>query len=91
MTQQPSEAEPTESLLRGLIAECGEMVRTQLRPGMEADDDAGIKWGYAKAVSDLVKIAAQAGEAVARLRGGGGETRHRVIVQRLSGEGAGEG
>ena len=80
MAQDTNDPETTEELLRALIAECGAMVRTQLRPGMEADADPGIKWGYAKAVGDLVKIAAQAGEAVARLRSG--VTRHHIIVQR---------
>lgn len=73
----------TEELLHGLIAECTDMIRTQLRPGMDAEADPDAKWGYANAVSNLVKIAAQAGDTVARLRGHRAETRHRIIVQRL--------
>jgi hypothetical protein len=37
MTPQKSEAGDTEALRRGLIAECGDMVRTDLRPGLKAD------------------------------------------------------
>lgn len=73
----------TEDLLHGLIAECADMIRTQLRPGMDADGDPDSKYTYARAVCDLVKIAAQAGDTVARLRGHRAETRHRIIVQRL--------
>jgi len=76
--------ETTEDLLHGLIAECADMIRTQLRPGMDADADPDSKWGYANAVSNVVKIAAQAGDTVARLRGHRAETRHRIIVQRLA-------
>ena len=76
----------TEDLLHGLIAECADMIRTQLRPGMDANPDPDSKWGYANAVSNLVKIAAQAGDTVARLRGHRAETRHRIIVQRLAEE-----
>jgi hypothetical protein len=74
----------TVDLLHGLIAECADMIRTQLRPGMDADTAADRKWGYANAVSNLVKIASQAGDTVARLRGHRAETRHRIIVQRLA-------
>lgn len=83
MTQDILPPEDTEELLRGLIAECADMVRTQLRPGMQAVDAPDIKWGYARTIGDLVKIAAQAGDTVSRLRGRCLETRHRVIVQRL--------
>ena len=83
MTVPDDYPQTTEDLLHGLIAECADMIRTQLRPGMEADAAAGSKWGYARAVCDLVKIAAQAGDTVAHLRGHRAETRHRIIVQRL--------
>jgi hypothetical protein len=86
MTAPDDYAQTTEDLLHGLIAECADMIRTQLRPGMEADAAADSKWGYARAVCDLVKIAAQAGDTVARLRGHRAETRHRIIVQRLAEE-----
>ena len=86
MTAPDDYPQTTEDLLHGLIAECADMIRTQLRPGMEADPDPDSKWGYANAVSNLVKIAAQAGDTVARLRGHRAETRHRIIVQRLAEE-----
>ncbi|MBV9549711.1 MAG: hypothetical protein JO256_08585 [Alphaproteobacteria bacterium] len=76
-----TEPDPTEALLRSMVAECGEIIRLQLRPGMEADADHGLKWGYAKAICDTVKIPARAGEALARLHGSA-ETRHRIIVER---------
>jgi hypothetical protein len=76
----------TEDLLHDLIVECADMIRTQLRPGMDAEAAADSKWGYANAVSNLVKIAAQAGDTVARLRGHRAETRHRIVVQRLAEE-----
>jgi len=88
MAHPSNTPQDTEALLHGLIVECGDIIRSQLRPGLEAENDPDTQWGYARAVSDLVKIAALAGEAVARLRGHGGETTHRIIVQRL-GEGRG--
>jgi len=79
----------TEALLQGLIAECGEIIRSQIRPAMAAAESHHQTSAYADAVVALVRISARAGETVARLRGGGGsETRHRITVERVSqGEG----
>jgi hypothetical protein len=94
MTRNSQGPDHTEALLQGLIAECGEMIRGQLRPAMDAAEAHYEKCAYAEAAVSLVKIAARAGEAVARLRGGpGAQTQHRIIVERLSaggGEGRGE-
>ena len=86
MSEPHDYPQTTEDLLHGLIAECGDIIRAQLRPGMAGDDERDGKWGYARTIGDLVKIAAQAGDTVARLRGHRAETRHRIIVQRLAEE-----
>lgn len=92
MSQTVESADRTEALLQDLIAECGEIIRAQLRPAIDAASEAHHKWNYAEAAVGLVKIAARAGEAVALLRGGGGaQTQHRIIVERVSGEGGGKG
>lgn len=84
MTELDDYPQTTEDLLHGLIGECADMIRTQLKPDMAAVEEADLKWGYANAVSNLVRIAAQVGDTVARLRGHRAETRHRIIVQRLA-------
>jgi hypothetical protein len=88
MTQAKSDR--TEALLQDLIAECGEIIRTQLRPALEAAHEPSDKWNYAVTVASLVKIGARAGEAVACLRGGASvQTQHRIIVERVAAEGGG--
>lgn len=79
-----------EILLQGLIAECGEIIRLQLRPAIAASTNHHHVYSYTEAAVSLVKIAARAGETVARLRGGGSaETRHRITVERLALPGGG--
>lgn len=92
MSQTAEAADRTEALLQELIAECGAIIRTQLRPAIDAASEPHHKWNYAEAAVGLVKIAARAGEAVARLRGGSGaQSQHRIIVERLAPEKAKKG
>ncbi|MBV9550016.1 MAG: hypothetical protein JO256_10135 [Alphaproteobacteria bacterium] len=84
MTPDANEAETTETLLRGLIAECGAMIRDQLRPAMDAHDDAKDK---SYVVADAVRLMKAGGgldEAIARLRGHPApEQRQRITVERV--------
>ena len=74
----------TEILLRGLIAECGAMIREQLRPAMDAQGDP-LKKGYL--VADAVHLMTTSGvlaDAIARLRGQPApELRQRITVERV--------
>jgi hypothetical protein len=88
MTKQtlilPPEPETTETLLQGLIAECGAMIREQFRPAIDATDDRYEKCGYANTAINLVKIATKVGDTVARLRGQAEpELRQRITVERI--------
>jgi hypothetical protein len=84
MSQPPNETEATEALLRGLIAECGAMIREQIRPAMDGQDDP-IRKGYL--VRDAVRLMETGGtlaEAIARLRGQPApEQRQRITVERV--------
>lgn len=88
MTKQtpipPAEPDPTEELLRALIAECSAMIREQVRPAFDATAERHEKCGYAAAAVSLVKIAARVGDTVARLRGEAApELRQRITVERI--------
>lgn len=84
MTQDQTPPDATEALLRGLIAECGAMIREQLRPAMDGQDDPHSK-GYL--VSDAVRLMGASGalaDAIARLRGQPApEQRQRITVERI--------
>ena len=84
MTRDAKKPDDTESLLRGLIAECGAMIREQLRPAMDAQDDP-LRKGYL--VQDAVHLMQTSGalaEAIARLRGQPApELRQRITVERV--------
>ena len=82
--QNQSHTEDTEAQLRGLIAECAAMIREQLRPAMDAEDDI-YKKGHL--VGDAVRLMQTGGglaEAIARLRGNPApEQRQRITVERV--------
>lgn len=79
-----SNAEDTETLLRGLIAECGLMIREQIRPAITAEEDVYKK---SHMVSDVVRLMQTGGtlaESIARLRGNPApEQRQRITVERV--------
>ncbi|MBV9550594.1 MAG: hypothetical protein JO256_13080 [Alphaproteobacteria bacterium] len=92
MNDRMEETRRTEILLQDLMAECGEIIRTQLRPAMRAAQDHHQSTAYTASVVALVRIAARAGEAVARLRGTAPQSRHHITVERVTtGGGRGEG
>ena len=80
----PNKPDDTETLLRGLIAECGVMIREQIRPAIDHEDDI-YKKGHL--VGDAVKLMQTGGglaEAIARLRGNPApEQRQRITVERV--------
>jgi len=80
----PREIEETETLLRGLIAECGAIIREQIRPAITSEEDVYRK-GHL--VSDAVRLMQTGGtlaEAIARLRGNPApEQRQRITVERV--------
>lgn len=58
----------TEGLLRGLIAECGLMIREQIRPAMDVEEDTYRK---SSLVGDAVRLMQTGGglaQTAARLR-----------------------
>lgn len=79
--------ENTEALLNSLIAECRQIVRVFSGDFMNCELDPQTRWKALDAMMELVKTGANVGDAVSRLRGGG-ETRHRIVVER---KGGGEG
>jgi hypothetical protein len=80
----PGEIEEAEALLCGLIAECGAMIREQIRPAITSEEDVYRK-GHL--VSDAVRLMQTGGglaEAIAHLRGyPAPEQRQRITVERL--------
>ena len=84
MPRPPNQIEGTEALLRGLIAECGAMIREQIRPAIDDQDDI-YKKGHL--VGDAVRLMQTCGglaEAIARLRGNPApEQRQRITVERI--------
>jgi hypothetical protein len=84
MPRTTNHTEDTEALLRGLIAECGAMIREQIRPAINDEQDI-YKKGHL--VGDAVKLMTTGGglaEAIARLRGNPApELRQRITVERV--------
>ena len=82
----PPETEKTETLLQGLIAECGAMIREQVRPAFdEARDDPDRRDAMIIAAVDLVKAGAVVADSIGHLRGGqqAPELRQRIAVERI--------
>ena len=74
----------TEDLLRGLIAECGAMIREQIRPAIDNEEDVYRKGRLVGDVVRLVDISAKLAESIARLRGHPApEQRQRITVERV--------
>jgi hypothetical protein len=89
MTKQtlipPPAVDTTETLLQGLIAECGEMIREHVRPAIEATDDPYRKSHLVHAAIDLMKTGAVVADSIGHLRGGqqAPELRQRITVERI--------
>lgn len=79
----PTPDDTTEALLQSLIAECHAVIRDVALPSALGTDDGGERRRYLYCVIDLVRIGASVGDSVARLRGGGGEARQRITVERV--------
>jgi hypothetical protein len=78
------EADTTEALLRGLIAECGAMIREQLRPAIDSQDDIYRKGHLVADAVRLMQTGGALAEAIARLRGQPApEQRQRITVERI--------
>lgn len=74
----------TEELLHGLIAECGAMIREQVRPAFDSFEEPHRKSEMVRAAVELVQTGAKVGEAIARLRGQAApELRQRITVERI--------
>lgn len=81
---RPNGTDITEDLLQGLIAECGEMIRAQVRPAFDAVAEAHHKSMMVRSAVDLVQTGAKVAEAIARLRGQAEpELRQRITVERI--------
>ena len=77
-------SDPTEAQLQALIAECHQIIRDVVVPSAHATDDDDERRRYIDSAVQLVRIAASAGDTVARLRGGTTqETRQRIVVERI--------
>ncbi len=80
----PNHSEDTETLLRGLIAECGAMIREQLRPAMDGQADPRAKGHLVQDVVLLMTTSGSLAEAIARLHGQPApELRQRITVERV--------
>jgi hypothetical protein len=78
-----NDTETTEALLRGLIAECGAMIREQLRPAIDSQDDIYRKGHLVADAVRLMETGGALAEAIARLRGQPApEQRQRITVER---------
>jgi len=91
-TLLPPSQDVTEALLQGLIAECGAMIRDQLRPALDANDKVHEKSSLVQDAVALMKTGARVAEAIARLRGQPApELRQRITVERVQSLSTGEG
>ena len=83
-TTTQTQSEEAETLLRGLIAECGAMIREQIRPAIDNEEDVYRKGHLVGDVVRLVDISAKLAESIARLRGHPApEQRQRITVERV--------
>ena len=84
MVRTPNPTDQTEDLLRGLIAQCGAMIRDQLRPAMDGQDDPHHKGMLVSDAVRLMQVGGGLADAIARLRGQPApEQRQRITVERL--------
>ena len=84
MKRAPDQADDTEALLRGLIAECGAMIREQLRPAIDSQDDIYHKGHLVADAVRLMQTGGTLAKAIARLRGQPApEQRQRITVERV--------
>jgi len=74
----------TETLLRGLIAECGAIIREQLRPAFDDQDDVYLKGQLVSNAVRLMQTGGSLAESIGRLRGNPApEQRQRITVERV--------
>jgi hypothetical protein len=84
MARATNHTEETEALLRGLIAECGAMIREQIRPAINDQDDVYMKGHLVSVAVRLMQTGGGLAEAIARLRGNPApEQRQRITVERV--------
>ncbi|MBV9548151.1 MAG: hypothetical protein JO256_00580 [Alphaproteobacteria bacterium] len=81
----PNDDDTAQVILQQIMAECGNIIRDQLRPAIEAADD---RYGVSSLLGDVVsaaKTAAHLADAVGRLRGNlpAPEMRQRIVVERV--------
>ena len=84
MLRAANQTDETEALLCGLIAECGVMIREQLRPAIDVQDDVYLKGHLVGNAVRLMETGGHLADAVARLRGQPApEQRQRITVERV--------
>ncbi len=82
--QRPDGADPIESQLQALIAECHRIIRDVVVPSAEQARTVDDRLRCLDTVTQLVRDAAMVGDTVARLRGGfTEERRQRIVVERI--------
>jgi hypothetical protein len=85
MVRTTKEADETETLLRGMIAECGIMIRDQLRPAMDDQEDVYLKGHLVTNAVRLMQTGGSLAESIGRLRGNPApEQRQRITVERVT-------